>query len=126
MDRPTASFHDQNALSVDSGRRRSMRLLLSMSIEVSGKSGDGRDFQETPQTMVVNAHGALVPLEARVIAGQRVIVSNKATRESRECRIVHLGKSESGKAHAGIEFVAPSPSFWQINFPPDDWVIPEN
>jgi len=103
-----------------------MRLLLSMSIEVSGKSGDGRDFQETTQTMVVNAHGALVPLAARVIAGQRVIVSNKATRESRECRIVHLGNSESGKAHAGIEFVAPSPSFWQINFPPDDWVIPEN
>jgi len=25
-----------------------------------------------------------------------------------------------------LEFVKPSGKFWQIDFPPDDWVVPEN
>jgi hypothetical protein len=110
----------------DPGRRRSMRVLLSVPISVAGKNSKSQDFTEETRTLVVNAHGALIALAASVAAGQQVTVSNKATRASLECRIVYLGSSQAGKVQMGIEFERPFPAFWQIDFPPDDWVIPEN
>jgi hypothetical protein len=110
----------------DPGRRRSMRVLLSVPISVAGKNSKSQDFTEETRTLVVNAHGALIALGASVAAGQQVTVSNKATRASLECRIVYLGSSQAGKVQMGIEFERPFPAFWQIDFPPDDWVIPEN
>jgi hypothetical protein len=117
---------DKRSLSVDPGRRRSMRVLLSVSILVTGKSVKQEDFSEETRTLVVNAHGALIALTTPVSAGQIVSVSNKATHKSLECRIVYLGNAQGGKTQMGIEFVQPSPAFWQIDFPPDDWVVPEN
>jgi hypothetical protein len=110
----------------DPGRRRSMRVLLSVPISVAGKNSKSQDFTEETRTLVVNAHGALIALGASVAAGQQVTVSNKATQASLECRIVYLGSSQAGKVQMGIEFERPFPAFWQIDFPPDDWVIPEN
>jgi len=103
-----------------------MRVLLSVPIQVSGKTTAEQDFAEETRTLVVNAHGALISLAARVAAGQKVTITNKATRESLECQIVYLGNTQAGKTQMGIEFVKPSPSFWQVDFPPDDWVVPEN
>jgi hypothetical protein len=110
----------------DPGRRRSMRVLLSVPIQVSGKTAANGDFQEEARTLVVNAHGALISLGAAVSAGQNITVANKATHASLECRVVYLGTAQAGKTQMGIEFVRPSADFWQIDFPPDDWVVPEN
>lgn len=101
-------------------------MLLSVPILITGKSAKHEDFSEETRTLVVNAHGALIALTALVAAGQIVTVSNKATRQSLDCRIVYLGNAQGGKTQMGIEFVNPSPTFWQIDFPPDDWVVPEN
>ena len=103
-----------------------MRVLLSVPILVSGKAKNGQDFSEDARTLVVNAHGALIALTTPVLAGQQVTVSNKATRASIECRIVYLGNAQGGKTQMGIEFLNPSSTFWQIDFPPDDWVVPDN
>jgi hypothetical protein len=110
----------------DPGRRRSMRVLLSVPILVSGKTTNNEDFNEETRTLVVNAHGALVALGAQVVAQQTVTLSNKATQQSTDCRVVHLGSAQGGKTQVGLEFVKPSGKFWQIDFPPDDWVVPEN
>ena len=110
---------------LDTGRRRSTRVLLSVAIQVSGKDSKNRDFGEETRTLVVNAHGALISLAAAVVAGQQIAVSNNAAQQFRACRIVHLGSGGSGKIQMGIEFLKPSPSFWQIDFPPDDWAVPE-
>jgi hypothetical protein len=103
-----------------------MRVLLSVPIQANGKAADGEDFKEEARTLVVNAHGALISLATAVVAGQHITISNKATSQSLDCRIVYLGTAQGGKTQMGIEFVRPSPSFWQIDFPPDDWVVPEN
>jgi hypothetical protein len=110
----------------DPGRRRSMRVLLSVPILVSGKTTNNEDFNEETRTLVVNAHGALVALGAQVVAQQTVTLSNKATQQSTDCRVVHLGSAQGGKTQVGLEFVKPSGKFWQIDFPPDYWVVPEN
>jgi hypothetical protein len=114
-------------LRMDTGRRRSMRVLLSVPIIVTGKSGaPKKEFTEETRTLVVNAHGALLTLAERQLNGDRVIISNKATQKSVECRIVYVGAVQAGKAQMGIEFEKPFPTFWQIDFPPEDWVVPEN
>jgi hypothetical protein len=103
-----------------------MRVLLSVPILITGISPKKEEFAEETRTLVVNAHGALISLTTPVAAGQIVIVSNKATQQSHECRIVYLGNAQAGKTQMGIEFIKPAPTFWQIDFPPDDWVVPEN
>lgn len=103
-----------------------MRVLLSVPIHVAGTSPNGKAFQEDARTLVVNAHGALISLAAPVAAGQKITVSNRATQQSLDCRIVHVGNMQAGRTQLGVEFVKPSPTFWQIDFPPDDWVVPEN
>ena len=121
----TTQKEKQNWIS-DPGLRRSMRVLLSVPILVRGKTAQNREFSEETRTLVVNAHGALISLAAQVLANQSVFVSNNATQQTQECRIVYLGNTQAGKAQMGVEFLSPSPTFWQIYFPPEDWVVPEN
>ena len=103
-----------------------MRVLLSVPIFVSGKATDNKEFNEETRTLVVNAHGALISLGTPVAPGQKVTLANKATMQSQECRVVYLGNTQGGKTQMGIEFLVPTPAFWQIDFPPEDWVVPEN
>ncbi len=126
MGAPTQPKRDSQPLLLDPGRRRSMRVLLSVPITVSGKNASTQDFKEETRTLVVNAHGALISLAARGAAAQEVTLANKATQKTQECKIVYVGATQAGKAQMGIEFVKPSRSFWQIDFPPDDWVVPED
>lgn len=126
MTAPATTQTELKAWTPDPGRRRSMRVLLSVPIQTSGRLSDGQEFKEEARTLVVNAHGALIALAASVVAGQSISIFNKATSKSLDCRIVYLGSAQGGKTQMGIEFVRPSPAFWQIDFPPDDWVVPEN
>jgi hypothetical protein len=126
MAAPLSTPKETQNWTIDPGRRRSMRVLLSVPITVSGKTAENQSFSEETRTLVVNAHGALISLAARLAANQKVTVSNRATHQVLECRIVYIGNTQAGKSQMGMEFVKPSPAFWQIDFPPDDWVVPEN
>ncbi|HTR46570.1 MAG TPA: PilZ domain-containing protein [Verrucomicrobiae bacterium] len=126
MGAPTKTSLEKQNLQLDTGRRRSMRVLLSVPIHVSGRDREEASFEEETRTLVVNAHGALISLAAKVIAGQQITVNNKATRKTLDCRVVYLGNPAAGKIQMGVEFTEPCPTFWQIDFPPDDWVVPEN
>ncbi len=72
MGSPTYPKEDKQSLLLDTGRRRSMRVLLSVPITVNGKTKTNEDFNEETRTLVVNAHGALISLAAKVVAGQEV------------------------------------------------------
>ena len=126
MPAPLSQQMERQQFITDPGRRRSMRVLLSVPIIVSGKTADQKDFTEEARTLVVNAHGALISLTARVVANQEIAVANKASRQTLQCRVVHVGNPQGGKIQLGVEFVKASPTFWQIDFPPDDWVVPED
>jgi hypothetical protein len=103
----------------DSNRRRSHRVLLSVPITVSCETPPGV-FTEKTQTLVVNAHGALITLGAKVTAGQTLLIST-GSGEPRPCHVVYVGPATQGRTQLGIEFNEPSPNFWHITFPPDDW-----
>jgi hypothetical protein len=109
----------------ESTRRRSQRVIVSVPITVSSEGGN-RDaaFEEETQTLVVNAHGAMVALAAKVVKGQTLRIKNRATQEEELCKVAYLGPAAGGKGQVGVDFTSSSPDFWRIAFPPEDWVVP--
>ena len=102
-------------------QRRSQRVLLSVPLRVSGKRLNGAPFVEHTQTLIVNAHGALFPLQEPVREGQGLNVKNVVTGEEVACKVVDLNPGGNGLAEIGVEFAQPNPRFWRVSFPPVDW-----
>ena len=101
-------------------RRRSHRVQIAIPILVRGKSGD-QAFEEETQTVSVSAHGCKMRIRMEVWRGQEVAIVNPATAEDIACIVTFVGLKEAGKMEIGVEFVEPSPRFWRISFPPEDW-----
>ena len=102
-------------------RRRSQRLFLQVRVVVEGKLPDRTPFTEEAQTVVVNAHGALIEMGVALEQGQIVTLQNVRTGEKVECAIKLVTPAGIKKFSAAFEFAQPSPDFWRISFPPDDW-----
>jgi hypothetical protein len=81
----------------------------------------GPNFHEATSTVAVNAHGCLVLLKTKVLRDDQLSLINPKTAEELPAKVVSLGKPEDGKIPVGVEFGEPSPLFWRINFPPEDW-----
>jgi len=99
-------------------RRRSQRLKVRIPLEVRLQGADKQHIPEKAQTLVVNAHGALILLSMNVAAGQLIIVVNSRTHEEMLSRVTTLGPSFMGKTEVGIEFIKPAADFWGSAFPP--------
>ncbi len=102
-------------------RRRSQRVLMQVAVRIRGNNAQGTDFEEETETLAINAHGALILLQARVTSGSKVLMHHKRTQEEQECHVVFLGPVRSGKSEIGLEFSSPRPAFWRVAFPPEDW-----
>jgi PilZ domain len=110
----------------ESNRRRSQRAILSLPITVRIEDGSlDAPHEEATQTLVVNAHGALIAIAGKVEKGQKVRLTNRTTQQECTCRVMYLGPVSGGKTQVGVEFDEPSPTFWRMTFPPDDWAAPE-
>jgi len=110
-----------NSPSSPSPRRRSQRVLMQVAVKVRGKDAQGNGFEEETATLAINAHGALVLLQARITSGSTVNLQHKGTKEEQECHVAFLGPVRSGKAEVGLEFSEARPAFWRVAFPPEDW-----
>ena len=53
-------------------RRRSQRVLMQVPVKLRGSDAQGASFEEETETLAINAHGALVLLQARVTSGANV------------------------------------------------------
>jgi len=102
-------------------RRRSQRVLMQISVQVSGNDAQGKYFREETDTLAINAHGALVLLHARITSGSVLRLQHNRTKEEQECHVVFLGPVRGEKAEIGLEFSTPRPQFWRVTFPPEDW-----
>jgi len=70
--------------------RRSQRVLMTIPVRVSGKSGAASPFEEEAHTRAISAHGALILLSAQVFRGQRLTLSNVQTKAALECVVAHI------------------------------------
>ncbi len=104
-----------------SQRRRSQRVFASVPIVVQGKVESTGPFEEETETLVINAHGALILMGTPVSPSQKLFLIHKKTKEEQECKVVGLGPVQNGKTPVSIEFTTPAPKFWRVTFPPEDW-----
>ena len=103
------------------GERRSQRIELTVPVVVHRPQKGGSQFYERTQTLVVNAHGALMVLAENVVPKQRLLMQNIDGGEQKECRVVYVEKDLTGPTKVAVEFTRPAPSFWRIAYPPPDW-----
>ncbi|HET6929414.1 MAG TPA: hypothetical protein VFI45_03775 [Candidatus Acidoferrum sp.] len=94
---------------------------MQVPVRLCGTDAQGRKFEEDTATLAINAHGALVLMQARVISGGKVQLQHNLTKEEQECHVAFLGPVRSGKCEVGLEFSDARPSFWRVAFPPEDW-----
>ena len=104
-------------------RRRSQRVLMQVPVRIHGKDSQGNSFDEETETLAINAHGALILVNARLTSGSVVMMQHKRTQEEQECHVVFLGPVRAGRAEIGLEFSVPRPGYWRVAFPPEDWSL---
>lgn len=95
-------------------RRRSQRVLVRMPvlIHVAGKES----LQGNTHT--VSAGGAMVILKEGLSEGTKVTVENPATKMKVDAKVVRPPQMNQEGSLVPVEFVTPSPTFWNIFFPP--------
>jgi len=105
-------------------RRRSQRVLLRIraSIHVA-LQGQAETFDVA--TLSVNPHGAVVVMKQSLPLETRLVLEHNGTKERVGCKVVRPPREMPEGFHVPIEFDAPAPDFWRIDFPPADW-RPEN
>jgi len=93
-------------------RRRTERVPLSVPVFVYGRGERNEPFHEETNSLVVNAHGALLILASKVKFGQELWLTNPETRDERSCHVVRVGKKMWKRAEVAVAFAEPAPTFW--------------
>ena len=109
------------ATSETDNKRRSSRVFARMQVRAAGRDNRGHKFTKQGETIVINAHGALLYLDVEIDMGALVTLRSPATEEDQESRVVYIGGASDRGMRLGLEFVSPAPHFWGIEFPPSDW-----
>jgi|SRR5579862_21065 len=107
-------------MSSGNGRRtrRSGRVTLRIAMRIYEHGTNKKFALEETHSVKVSLWGGLVALKSAVSAGQKLVVVNRATSESKEARVVSVGPLQLNKRLVGFEFLEPSPKFWGVVFPP--------
>ncbi|MGB0037082.1 MAG: PilZ domain-containing protein [Candidatus Acidiferrales bacterium] len=101
-------------------RRQTQRVQIAMPVVVRGKHGE-KNFEEEATTISINAHGCMVMIAAELVRAQQISLVNAKTAEELPCTVVFIGRRSEGKTEVGFKFAEPSPLFWRIAFPPENW-----
>jgi hypothetical protein len=108
----------KNGQAKDRKMRRSRRVALQAPVLVYEPGTENRSIVDDTFAVMVNKHGAMIALSRDVHTGQKLLVINKTTKESKECRVADIGPTHGEKRWVGVEFTQPAPEFWGICFPP--------
>jgi len=108
-----------------STHRHSRRLSIHVRVRLHWRLENQSLISKETETVVANAHGTLVRLDAVPLLGQKVTLENISTHETQDGNVVFLSKAaaKGGKISVGIEFTKPNASFWHVSFPPEDWSL---
>jgi hypothetical protein len=118
-------IHGDSA-TVTTNKRRSERVVLTVSIVVSVRTMDGRVRSEKAKTQVVSAHGGLLISDLRVITGQEFDLTNPKTGVTKRCRVIRAEESDAQGFSVAFQFEEPAGNFWPVSFPPSDWAAVES
>lgn len=97
-------------------RRRAQRVLLRMQILVHlpGKANPIHGVTHT-----VSANGAMIILPEGLSQGTKLTIENQKSQKQVEAHVVRPPQLNAEGSLIPVEFLAPSPNFWNIFFPPN-------
>jgi hypothetical protein len=119
--RAAADYGESVMAETKIARHRTTRVHIAIPVFIYGNTESGAPFKEITQTVEVNANGCLVEIQTPVVKDQALLLTNLKTDEEIACTVVTLGNIVNGKTEVGLRFAQPSPRFWGIGFPPEDW-----
>jgi hypothetical protein len=102
-------------------KRRSQRVMIDIPVTISGLLLGGKDFVETTKTVIVNAHGGLITIASKIDPQKAALLVHVMTGNKIQCRVAYRKEIQGSRYEIGLEFASPSPTFWGISFPPEDW-----
>src|SRR5438445_13569873 len=91
-------------------RRRSQRVLMQVPVRIRGKNAQGAELEEFTETLAINAHGALILLNARLTSGAKVFMKHNKTEQEQECDGAVLGPERRRRPDVGVGFTSPHPT----------------
>jgi hypothetical protein len=98
-------------------RRRSKRVKARVPVTVRFQTANKHPISEKTHTIIVNDHGALILLAAAAEIHQIIRVEKLDSGEELLCRVTSLGPSFMGKTQVAVEFIMPTPGFWDNHEP---------
>jgi PilZ domain len=107
-------------------RRRSRRVLIQVAVLVKVEMPGGKHGQAQAFTLSVNAHGGLLEGTMRMNTGQKITLVNPRTKKEVSCRVVRVDGSSESSFTIAFEFDQPTPRFWPLTFPPENWGVRGN
>jgi hypothetical protein len=106
-------------------RRRSQRVIIRVPITLA-VTEKGQPVKISAHTVAVNIHGAMVVCPRLLDANTKMELENGRTQEKIDTRVTRAPRQSPEGFLIPVEFTTPSPNFWQISFPPENWKVPEN
>jgi hypothetical protein len=106
-------------------RRRSQRVIIRVPVTLL-VTENGQTVKTSAHTVAVNIHGAMVLSPRPLDADARLELVNERTGEKILSRVTRSPRESSEGYLIPLEFITPTPNFWQISFPPTNWKAPEN
>jgi len=101
-------------------RRRSQRVVIRLPVTVKVTLA-GKPATFTAHTVAVNAQGAMLAAPQTLPLDTHLDITNDRTREHAAARVTRTPPESREGFLIPVEFMEPTPGFWQISFPPKDW-----
>ncbi len=99
-------------------RRRSQRVLLAVPIQVEWTTAENEIVSLEGKTQEVNAHGALLQLNARHRPPASVIITHGVTGRSAQAQAVWTDNAaQGGLMRLAVALAVPSETFWGVKIP---------
>ena len=101
-------------------RRRSQRVILRIPVSLE-ITMSGQVVKANAHTVAVNVHGAMLLCSRPIEADTKLEIENDRTRTRTSARVTRAPRESEEGYLIPVEFLQPSPAFWQISFPPSNW-----
>ena len=99
-------------------KRRSERVVIELTVRVSGEDAASAEFSEQGRTLAVSRHGATIVLDRELAPGQQVTLTRGRKDQTAQARVVgQIGGQPHGFVY-GIAVPDAATKLWGILFPP--------
>jgi PilZ domain-containing protein len=99
-------------------QRRTDRVLIRMSVQISAVDVTGKKFSEEGHTLTINRHGATIALHRKLTPGLHLTICPVTSKRESSALVMGQMGGQSDVYIYGIALLEPNANLWGIQFPP--------